>query len=100
MTMRKNNVVSLTLAAIIGGLAIHGAFVACSGGGGGADVANAQASSCQQWAVFPEAYSAYPRTGPSIPVANAPSAQTWLIPEGWEPFGTVSSGLVVRRCVR
>ena len=70
---------SLLLASLLGGLAIHGALVACSGSGN----AGAQTTPCQQWAVF-EVDSSSLATGPTVTTSATAQypAQTFFAPAG------------------
>jgi hypothetical protein len=83
---------SLLLASLLGGLAIHGALVACSGSG----KAGAQTTSCQQWTVFNVASSAL-ETGQPVTLSGG-TAQPQTVPAGWEPIGSVGSNYLFRKC--
>jgi hypothetical protein len=88
---------SLLLASLLGGLAIHGALVACSGSGN----AGAQTTPCQQWAVF-EVDSSSLATGPTVTTSATAQypAQTFLAPAGWEPYaGSSNSYYFFRKCM-
>ena len=84
---------SLLLASLLGGLAIHGALVACSGSG----IAGAQTTSCQQWAVVEVAAGGL-AAGPAITTGGGP-LQTYAAPAGWEPIGATGSGFDFRKCL-
>jgi hypothetical protein len=85
---------SLVLAALLGGLAIHGALVACSGSGN----AGAQTTSCQQWVVF-DVGSNYLPAGPSV-TTSVGTAQSVTAPTRWEPIGSVGSNYLFRKCAQ
>jgi hypothetical protein len=86
---------SLLLAALLGGLAIHGALVACAGSG----TAGAQTTSCQQWAVYESSPSGLSQTGPGV-TTSAGTASTYLAATGCEPIGSVGSNYLFRKCVQ
>ena len=102
----KRNVLSLAFAIFVGGLAIHGLLVACSGGGGGP--AGAQSGgSCQQWVFFERSDNSDLARGPLLQVNDASSGgyvYTYLAPQGWEPVangGNLSAtSILFRRCVQ
>jgi hypothetical protein len=87
---------SLLLASLLGGLAIHGALVACSGSG----LAGAQTTSCQQWAVI-EVVAGGLAPGPTVTTGATGVAptQSFIAPAGWEPFGATGSGYDFRKCM-
>jgi hypothetical protein len=88
---------SLLLASLLGGLAIHGALVACSGSGN----AGAQTTTCQQWAVF-EADPNSLTPGPTVTTSATASnpAQSFMAPAGWEPYaGSSNSYYFFRKCM-
>ena len=84
---------SLLLASLLGGLAIHGALVACSGSG----LAGAQTTTCQQWAVIEMGTNGL-AAGPTLTTSVGP-LQTFAAPAGWEPFGATGSGFDFRKCM-
>jgi hypothetical protein len=86
---------SLLLASLLGGLAIHGALVACSGSGN----AGAQTTSCQQWAFFEVAGGL--ALGPTVTTGGTgvDPTQAYLAPAGWEPLGASGSGYFFRKCM-
>jgi hypothetical protein len=86
---------SFLLAALLGGLAIHGALVACSGSGN----AGAQTTSCQQWAVYSSGSDYLTATGPTVTTSVGP-ASSYLAPAGWEPIGALANDYVFRKCVQ
>jgi len=102
----KRNVFSLALAILVGGLAIHGLLVACSGSGGSS--ADAQsAGGCQQWAFFERSSNSDLARGPLVQVTDASSGgnvYTYLAPQGWEPVGNggslSASSILFRRCIQ
>jgi hypothetical protein len=93
--MRRYSVRSLVLVALLGGLAIHGALLACSGSGN----AGAQTSSCQQWAVTDIGGLYLPSTGPSVQTSGG-TLQTTSAPAGWEPIGSIGSNYLFRKCTQ
>jgi hypothetical protein len=104
---RKRNVLSLALAILVGGFAIHGLLVACSGKSAGSADAQGSAGSCRQWAFFEQSDTSKLTPGPMLQINDASSGgyvYTYLAPEGWEPVsngGSLSSTAVLfRRCVQ
>ena len=105
--MKKQSLASLVLAALVGGLAIHGALVACSGT---ARPAGAQSPSCQQWAFTTQSYTtpsgvaAFANSQTPFMLADGTSAGSVLAPEGWEPvtwvLTSIGSGYLFKRCLR
>jgi hypothetical protein len=90
----------MLIGSLLGGLAIHGAFTACSGSGN----AGAQSSTnCQQWAVIIVDPGQLPHTGPTF-AATSGALSSDLAPSGWEPAGGVSASLgasyLFRKCVQ
>ncbi len=85
---------SLLLASLLGGLAIHGALVACSGSGN----AGAQTTSCQQWAVVEVVASNLTAASETVTTSAGP-AQTHAAPAGWEPIGSVGTSYLFRKCL-
>lgn len=101
---RRRNVLSLALAMLVGGFAIHGLLVACSGQG--ASSAGAQVGSCRQWAFFEQSDNSKLAPGPLLQLNDASAGgyvYTYLAPEGWEPVsngGSLSStSILFRRCM-
>ncbi len=81
---------------VVGGLAIHGAIVACETvtkvgrvDAGEAGIAHAAPSDCTSWEVQ---YVPVPVAGPNIPTGKQ------ALTAGWEPFATLGGSLVLRRC--
>ena len=104
---KKRNALSLMLAMLIGGLAIHGLLVACSGKGAGSAGAQIPEGGCNQWAFFERSDSSDLARGPLVQLNDASSggsAYTYLAPEGWEPVsngGSLSStAILFRRCMK
>ncbi len=109
--MKKHGRASLVLAALVGGLAIHGLLVVCCGG---SKPAGAQSSaSCQQWAFVALVNSSVLTStpGPVFPsgrisrdTGKAEDVTSALAPEGWEPvsygLGSGTDYFFFRRCVR
>lgn len=98
---------SFTLAILVGGFAIHGLLVACSGKGAGSAGAQVPAGTCKQWAFFERSDNSALAQGPLLQLTDASSGgyiYTYLAPEGWEPVsngGSLSSTSVLfRRCVQ
>jgi hypothetical protein len=97
-------------AALVGGAAIHLAFVACSGmsrtGGDAAMQADAQTmpASCSQWAVqeiLPPSYTQTPRTSPTGAAISLTAFDSFNLPAGWEPIGASGIGydsVIARHC--
>ena len=87
---------SLLLASLLGGLAIHGALVACSGSG----IAGAQTTSCQQWAIV-EVQANGLATGATVTTGatGVAPAQALVVPAGWEPFAGGGNDYVLRKCM-
>ena len=91
---KKRNWLSLVLTVVVGGLAIHGAMIACSGKGARDAGAQTTGGSCQQWAFVQistaDVDSMSP--GPIFPVSTSMSRQSLLAPAGWEPVGYSTYG--------
>ncbi len=103
---KRSHLLSLTLAVLVGGLAIHGLLVACSGKGAGSAGAQGPAGSCKQWAFFERSDNSDLAQGPLLQVNDASSGgyvYTYLAPGGWEPVsngGSLSStAILFRRCI-
>jgi hypothetical protein len=100
-------VLSLAVAILVGGLAIHGLLVACSGKGASPAGAQVPAASCKQWAFFEHSNTSSLTPGPLLQINDASAGgyvYTYLAPDGWEPVsngGSLSSTAVLfRRCVQ
>ena len=97
---------SLTLMALISGLVIHGAFVACTGSG--SPGAGAQSAACQQWAFTTisggDTGSQSLVPGPPFTLSDGTQRASTLAPEGWEPvahgLSTTGTVYLFRRCAR
>jgi hypothetical protein len=94
---RRSGFFSVVIGSLLGGLAIHGAFVACSGpGNAGAQTAN----NCQQWAVIDISPNNLPNTGPTFQ-STAGAIPSYVIPAGWEVISAgATSGYLFRKCIQ
>jgi hypothetical protein len=85
-----NTSFKIVLSSLVGGLAIHGALMAC-GGGGRSAIAQSVPSSCAHCQVIAEGLPTDAYGHLALHAAEA-------LDGGWEPFAATGSAVVLRQC--